>query len=317
MHAAPRVLPRAPLIAVAMLLVCASWIAWKVAPTPYPEVEVDLSAAGLGGTNRRRGPRDEVLRLSVAAMQSPRSTYVDYSRLLTRVGQLLDVETELIQRRTYREVNDLLAAGQLDGALLCTGGYLELARHAPSAVEVLAVPVVGGKTTYRSLIIVPAGSTTASVSELAGKRFAFTDELSLSGRMYIAYRLRRDGHDPARFFGSAIFTHSHDRSIEAVASGLVDGAAVDSLVFEYWKRQEPARAAAVRVIHESPEFGTMPFVVSTRLPAGTRARLHDILLSLHEDPAALAALQAIHIERFVAPRAGLFDSAAVMLEGTP
>ncbi len=302
------------MIAAVVLLVCTSWIAWKVAPTPYPEVEVDLSAAGLDGANRPRVPREEVLRLSVAAMLSPRSTYVDYARLFTKVGKLLGLETKLVQRRTYREVNDLIAAGEIDAALLCTGGYLELARRAPGAVEVVAVPVVGGKTTYRSLVIVPAGSKAARIDDLAGKRFAFTDELSLSGRLYIVHRLGQDGNDPARFFGSAIFTHSHDRSIEAVASGLVDGAAVDSLVYDYWTRQEPARALAMRVIHESPPFGTMPVVVSTRLPGRTRTRLRNVLLSLHEDPEALAAMRAIHFERFIVPEAGLFDSAAHVLE---
>lgn len=65
-----------------------------------------------------------MVRFSVAAMQSPQDTFAAYSRLLERLEPKLEVDIEFVQRRTYQEVNELLAAGQLDAALVCTGGYV-------------------------------------------------------------------------------------------------------------------------------------------------------------------------------------------------
>src|SRR5512133_3663442 len=126
----------------------------------YREADVALSppsAASVPTAAAAPGPR-RALRFSVAAVESPRDTYAAYSRLIGGVGARLGMPVEFVQRRTYREVNDLLAAGKLDVALVCTGGYLDLHKRAPGAVEILAVPVVGGKATYESLVIVPVAS---------------------------------------------------------------------------------------------------------------------------------------------------------------
>jgi len=301
-------LPFAPCLALA-------WLAFLggCSPTPYPEVAVDLSARPAPEEARPVGPARPVLRFSVAAIQSPQDTFSAYSRFFDRMGQLLGSEIRFVQRRTYAEVDDLLLAGQLDAALVCTGGYLDLLARGPQAVEVLAVPVVGGRSTYHSLIIVPAASAAAAPADLAGKRFAFTDELSFSGHLYPSRLFRDLGLDPQRSFGRTTFTRSHDRSVDAVAKGLADGAAVDSLVYESILAREPLLASRVRVIHRSPAYGLMPVLAATRLPAETRARLRTVLLELHRDPAAASHLRAVGIERFASPGPGLFDSAAAVV----
>ncbi len=255
-----------------------------------------------------------VLRFSVANIESPRDTYSSYTRLFERMGQLLHRRVEFEQRRTYREVNDLIISGQLDAALVCTGGYLDLQERAPHAVEVVAVPVVGGEQSYRSVIIVPAGSDVHQVSDLRGRRFGFTDELSFSGRLYALHLLRDQGFDPKRFFASVIFTGSHDRSIEAVAGGLVDGAAVHGGVLDLMQDRDPALQRRLRVIHRSPPLGAMPVVVSTRLPAAMRAQLREVLLGLDRDPDGAASLKLLRFDRFAEPIPGLYASAARILE---
>jgi phosphonate transport system substrate-binding protein len=276
--------------------------------TPFRSADVDVAAEAEEG---ERGSTEvaPTLRFSVAAVESPRDTYAAYSRLVERIGRRLGVEVELVQRRTYREVNDLLASGRLDVALVCTGGYLDLLKRTPSAVELLAVPRIDGASTYESLIIVPARSPARSVEDLEGKRFAFTDELSLSGRAYLVRYLQDRGTDPKRFFSSITYTRAHDRSIHATARGLVDGAAVHSIVYAQMMDQDPKLAGRIRVIQRSPPFGMMPVVVSSRLPAETRERLRRIFLDLASDPDGAAVLDALHMEGFGIAPPGLFDSA--------
>ncbi len=303
MAASPRTLRAGWLAALATAAACSE--------APYREVNLDKVACPRVSVNGNRVPQ---LRFSIAAIESPRDTWTTYSRFIERMGAHLGRKVELVQRRTYREVNDLLATGQLDAALLCAGGYNDLRRRFPGAVEVLVVPVLDGGSTFRSLIIVPATSRAESLLELEGKRFAYTDELSLSGRIYPAWLLRREGRDPDRFFGSAIFTQSHDRSIAVVAQGLVDGAAVHSRIYKHLLHDQPQLVGKTRVIHRSPELGRMPVVVSTKLAPDERARLRQVLLTLHEDPDAASALRALSIERFAPPTPGSFSVGAEFAE---
>ncbi|HYG67430.1 MAG TPA: phosphate/phosphite/phosphonate ABC transporter substrate-binding protein [Anaeromyxobacteraceae bacterium] len=278
--------------------------------------EVDVSLAP-----ERRAPETpapppaRTLRFSVAAVESPRDTYAAYARLFRRIGERLGVEIEFVQRRTYREVNDLLANGQLEAALVCTGGYLDLRRRAPEKVEIVAVPIVGGLPTYQSVVIVPADSPARTLADLAGERFAYTDELSLSGHAYVVRRLRDEGRDPSRFFGFTVFTQNHDRSIRAVASGLVDGAAVHGHVLRHLLERDPELRRGVRVLHRSEPIGAMPVVVSTGLDPATRARLREVLLAIAEDPDGAAALATLGIDRFDPPPSPrLYEDAARVME---
>jgi phosphonate transport system substrate-binding protein len=284
--------------------------------TPFRVVEVDIAPGpNPAAPDTARGPK-RTLRFSVAAIESPRDTFAAYSRLFERLGNRLGMEIEFVQRRTYREVNDLLAAGRLDAALVCTGGYMDLRRRAPGAAELLAVPIVGGENTYESLVIVPAASPVTHVAELEGKRFAFTDELSFTGRAYVHRFLADLGKDPERFFGTVTYTHAHDRSITAVAHRLVDGASVHSRVFANMLARDPQLARRVRVIHRSPRFGSEPIVVSTRLAPEERQRLRRVLVDLPRDPEGAAALAVLGMDGFAEPPPDLYDSAARVVDGS-
>jgi len=282
-------------------------------PTRFREVEV-----GAGGPSPDARPAAleaaPRLRFSVAAVESPRDTYSAYSRLFGRLAEQMGQGAEFVQRPSYREVNELLASGRIDVALLCTGGWLELKRTAPDAAEVLVVPVVHGEASYHSLVIVPAGSPALEIGDLAGKRFAYTDRLSLSGRSYVVRVLQDRGEAADRFFGSVTFTRSHDRSITAVARGIVDGAAVHSVVFAQMAARDPTLASRVRVIHRSPPFGAMPVVASTRLPPEVRRRLREALVGLADDPVGAGALGELGMERFRAAEPGLHEGATRWLE---
>lgn len=296
-------------------LVCATALAtFAVAcdATPFRAADIDV-APNAQAPVASPAPEVRKLRFSVAAIESPRDTYATYARLFERLGNRLGVEIEFVQRRTYREVNDLLLSGRLDAALVCTGGYLDLRSRARDAIELLAVPVSSGASTYESVVIVPASSRAERVQDLEGKRFAFTDELSFSGRAYVVSHLRSLGRDPDHFFASVTYTRSHDRSITATARGIVDGAAVHSLVFAHMMERDPRLGARVRVLHRSPSFGMMPVVASTRLPPEERARLKRVLLDLARDPEGAAALAILGLEGFAQPTPALFDSAAAVV----
>jgi phosphonate transport system substrate-binding protein len=236
------------------------------------------------------------LQVAVAAILSPRETFSSYEDLLRYIGDKMNVPVEFHQRRTYREINNMIEKGHLDFAFICSGGYVEL--DVSSDFELLAVPVSHGKTVYQSYIIVPSSSPARDFSDLKGASFAYTDLLSNSGYFYPLYRIVKEDEDPADFFSSTIFTNAHDVSIQMVARGLVEGAAVSSLVFDYLKTKEPDRVRDIRVIEISHDFGIPPIVASARMDDELKMMVRDLLKNLHNDTHGRELIDYLLIDRF-------------------
>lgn len=237
------------------------------------------------------------LRVAVASVISPQGTVESYSALLDYLSQKLNRPVELIQRRTYLEVNGLIERGEVDLAFVCTSAYI--VGHDDFGMELLVAPQVRGETVYHAYLIVPASSPAHDMADLKGKVFAFTDPISLTGRAYPTSLVQSLGSTPETFFSRVFFTYSHDEAIYAVANGLADGASVDSLVYEFALMRDPSLAQKVKVIHRSPPFGIPPVVVNPNLRPQVKAELRDLLLNMHLDPMGQGALDAIGVERFV------------------
>ena len=245
------------------------------------------------------------LRVAVAAVISPQGTVDSYSSLLQYLSSRLQRPVELVQRRTYLEINDLVAKGEVDIAFVCTSAYI--AGHDQFGMELLAAPQVKGETVYYSYLIVPAGSPARSMGDLKGKVFAFTDPISLSGRMYPTFLVQELGSSPEQFFARTFFTYSHDDAILAVANRVADGAAVDSLIYEFAVARDPSLAEKTRVIHRSPAFGIPPVVVSPQIRPQLIAELQTLLLEMDRDEAGKLALQAIGVDKFILIEDNAYD----------
>ena len=255
------------------------------------------------------------LRVAVAAVISPKGTVESYAPLLDYLGQKLNRPVELVQRRTYLEVNDLIERGEVDLAFVCTSAYIVGSND--FGMELLVAPQVQGQTVYHAYLIVPFDSPARDLADLKGKVFAFTDPISLTGRAYPTALVQQLGFSPEAFFSRTFFTYSHDEAIYAVANGLADGASVDSLVFDYALSRDPSLAQKVKVIHQSPPFGIPPVVVNPNLRPQIKADLQALLLEMHQDPAGQAALSAIGIERFVTIDDSAYVAARSLIQEVP
>lgn len=246
------------------------------------------------------------LRVAVAAIISPRGTVDSYEPLLDYLSEKLDRPVELVQRRTYAEVNELVAQGEVDLAFVCTSAYVAGARE--FGMQLLAAPQVQGDTVYHSLLIVPADSPAHSLADLRGGVFAFTDPMSTTGRNYPVMLLQQMGETPEGFFNRTFFTYSHDDAIRAVANRVADGAAVDSLVYAFALEREPELANLTRVIHRSPAFGIPPVVYSVAARPQLVAELQALLLGLNDTAEGRAALEAAGFDGFVLIEDDAYDS---------
>lgn len=241
--------------------------------------------------------RETPLRVAVAAVISPKGTVESYAELLQYLGEKTGRPIELVQRRTYMEVNDLIEKGEVDLAFVCTSAYIVGADD--FGMELLTAPQVNGETIYRSYLIVPINSEARDMADLRGKVFAFTDPISLTGRAYPTSLVQQLGSTPEEFFSRVFFTYSHDEAIYAVANGLADGAGVDSLIYYHALARDPSLGKRLKVVHQSPPFGIPPVVVNPDLRPQTKAELQVILLEMHADPAGQQALVTIGVDKFV------------------
>ena len=244
-------------------------------------------------------------------MISRKGTVESYQPVLAYVAARLGRPVELIQRRTYAEVNDLVESGFVDVAFVCTSAYL--GGRQKFGMELLVAPEVKGAAVYHSVLLVPANSHARSMADLHGKVFAFTDPMSHTGRVYPTFLVQQMDTTVESFFARTFFTHSHDDAIRAVARGVADGAAVDEIVYDFAVERDVSLRDKTRIIHRSPPFGMPPVVVGPNIRPQLKAELRHLLLNMASDDEGKAVLQNFGIERFVPSSDRAYDSARALL----
>jgi phosphonate transport system substrate-binding protein len=250
------------------------------------------------------------LHIAVGGMITPREGFAYYRRLLDYIQKKTGRTVEFIDRENYSEINAMLESGDIDAAFVCSGPYVD--GHEKFGLELLVQPMAYGDTMYYSYIIVHADSHLKSFEALRYSTFAFTDPESNSGKLVPTYMLSLINETPDSFFKDYVFTYAHDKSIKAVAQGLVDGAAVDSLVWEYINKVRPENTAGTKIIHKSPPYGIPPLVVRPGLKKEIKDSLKRILLDIHVDPEGREILKGMMVDRFVAGEDSQYDSVRQM-----
>ncbi len=256
---------------------------------------------------------DSAVVIGVSNILSPVETVTYYEDLFDYLSKKLGKRVKLVQRSNYAEMNDFLRLGKVDIAFVCTRAYIYGARQ--FGLELLAVPVVYDEgPVYYSYIIVNKDSKINSFAELQGKSFAFVDPLSNTGELYPRYLLAKMNETTDAFFSHYFYTYSHDKSIEAVASGIVDGAAVDSLIWDYKNITEPELTSKTRIIQVSPPFGIPPVVASPYSDKELAREIRNILISMHKEEEGREILRKLHIRRFLMPEDVSYASIEEMLK---
>ena len=255
-------------------------------------------------------PSGSTIRMAVAPVFSPLPTFTLYQQLADYMGEKLGRPVELVQGKTYAEINDLVKSNDVAVALVCTNPYLQ--GQQDFGMELLVAPLVQGEPYYYSLLIVRRDLDVSSLGDLRGMTFAFTDPLSNTGRLAPLYQLALRGETPDSFFSRSIFTYSHDNSIRSVADGIVDAAAVDSLVYDYLPVTEPDLMAKIKVIEKWGPFGINPFVVNPGLDPALKTQLRDVFLNMDKESGGRELLAEFMIDRFIVPDDSIYDSVREM-----
>lgn len=269
---------------------------------PAREVhEVDFSE---GDTAELRGDPDPgALRVAISTVISPRESFIYYQEMFEALSESIGISVEFKQRGTYAEVNDLLAQNLVDMAFICSGAYISGSDHH----ELMFVPVVSGEPYYRGYIITNKNSGISRFEDLRGKRFTYSDPLCFTGSLFIDRRMESLGTDTETFFGEIVYSLSHDVSIQMVSRNLIDGAAVNGLIFDYLRKNRPEYIEDVEIIEITGPGGIPPVVNSLLMPRELRNEIQDFFLGMHENDNTREILDNLLIDKFIIAGDTLYD----------
>jgi phosphonate transport system substrate-binding protein len=212
-------------------------------------------------------------RLKAISYLSPNLLWF-YQEVIQAIARRCDCLIELIGATCDPLDDPLLEHDQVDIAFICGLPLIRHNRIAKQPLEILAVPVMQGdryqqQPIYFADIVVRADSNFYELGDLAGSRFCYNDRGSNSGYNLIRYRILQHLKSQTlptnyQFFQSSQASGSHQNSLQWIASGLADCAAIDSVVMAAELRQFPELAQSLRVIESIPS-PIPPITISSRL----------------------------------------------------
>jgi phosphonate transport system substrate-binding protein len=248
----------------------------------------------------------EPVRIGVSSMITPVDTAKYYQEIIDYIGARIRQPVRMVHRRTYEEMDGLLERGEVKIAFICSAPYVKDRER--FGVELLVAPSVKGSTKYQSYIIVHNDSPIQTFPELRGKSFGFTDPNSNTGKIYPTYLLNTMGYTPEKFFGRSVYSYSHNKSVEMVAKKVVDGAAVESMVYEFMRKTGSPYAKQTKIIKRSPPYGIPPVVVTRDIDPRLKNSVKEAFLSMRDTPKGKAILDAMMIDGFVEVPDSNYDS---------
>lgn len=160
-----------------------------------------------------------------------------------------------------------------------------------------------GVPSHRSFIVVAEDAAFDTLEALRGRRFAMNGRDSNSG-MNLPRRLFAPLAARGTFFSAVIATGGHVRSMEAIASGAADAAAIDCVTFGFCAIHRPDRVAGLRVLAETPASPAIPFITAATTPPDTVAALSRVLAA----PGLRDALAGLRIQAVLPPRPQAYEA---------
>jgi len=244
-----------------------------------------------------------LLNVVISSIYSAQESFSHYNDLFAHIARLCSLSVKITYCKNSREAYQLFADGAADVGVLGTANFIIGKRN--HLLKMLVVPVINGKKTFQSYVIVHDPSHNHTFEDLRDKVFAFTDQLSLTGYLYALSR----SPDGLRFWKKTFFAGSHDNAIDLVERGIVDGASVAGNVFDDISRNNPEKTDHVRVIERSEDFGIPPIVIRQAAPAAVERSLRNAFVSLKSESAGWELLQVLGIDTFIVADDSLYASA--------
>lgn len=148
---------------------------------------------------------------------------------------------------------------------------------------------------YSSAVVVREDSRTEHLEDLRGARCVINSRTSHSG-MNALRAMVAPLHCDGKFFTSVRVSSSHEASLEMIARGDADVAAIDGVTYTLFQRHRTQMLSATRVLCHSRRMPAPPFVTSSRTTCEELQRVQDALFETLEAPEIRAIKDELLLE---------------------
>lgn len=216
-----------------------------------------------------------------------------------------NIDLNLKFAKSYSIMESFIINESVDLVYVCGSTYVNLDKL--NKVELIAIPSIKNKTTYSSLIISRKDKPYTKLIDLKGKTFAMSDPDSNSGSLIPIYEILKKGYSKENFFEKVIFTYDHGESIQAVLSGFIESASVDSMVYEAYINKNPEVEKELKIIESFDDYPVPPFIIRKDINPKIKATLKKTLLEMHKNQQGQQILKAMSIDSFIEPKNISYD----------
>ena len=247
-------------------------------------VAIGLSLNGCGplaGQSKQAAAPVREIAFSILSAENQATTEPQWAPLLSEMSRATGVNVRPFFASNYTALIEAMRADQVQVGWFSALPALQAVNR--SNADVLGrFPDAGSDVGYRSILIVHRGSTIGLREVLAcGRRHSFGigDAQSTSGTLApMTYLFSPNGITPATCF-SVVRSASHQANLFAVANGVIDIATSNSIEVSRAARENPALAAGVQTIWQSPPLPSSSIVVRRDMDPALRERIRTFLMA--------------------------------------
>ena len=213
---------------------------------------------------------------------TPSVLYTRFRPLTLHLSKTLGRPLGLLIAPTYERAVDMIASGQADFAYLGPTPYLQARDKSP--IRILAGETENGQAFYQSVLVVRADSPIQRVADLAGKRLALGNEISMASSVAPKLILARAGIGRTDL-AEVAHLDRHERCALAVLHGDYD---VGGLRLDIAKSYLPR---GLRILATSQPLPPHVVVAADKVPDEQVALARQALLA--PTPAGAEAIRAL------------------------
>jgi len=202
-----------------------------------------------------------------------------YEKIGKMIGDKVGCKVEVFVATGYNAEIEAMRNGKLELAEFGPLGYV-LAHQIAKAEAVAAFGnVENNPVSYWASIVTNPSSGIATVADIRGRSFAFSDAASTSGHLFPAYGLRKAGLDPEKDI-KALYAGSHTAAFEALYNRKVDAGELNSEQLESATQRGHYKDGDLVFLWKSDPIPTDPFAVRGDLPDALKKKLADAVQHL-------------------------------------
>lgn len=239
----------------------------------------------------------QLFRVTAIPDESPTELARKAGPLMKYLESKLNVKVEYTPVTDYAASVEALVNKKVDMAWF--GGFTFVQAHARSGGKVIPLVQRAEDEKFRSVFITSDPSV-SQLSDLKGKDVSFGSQSSTSGHLMPRSFLLQAGLNPDKDFRRVAYSGAHDATIAAVASGKVQGGALNISVWEKFVADGKVDQSKVRVIYTTPPYYDYNWSVHADMPVAMREKITAAMLALDKStPEGKEILELQRASKFV------------------